>query len=76
MNYKKLDQWLKRNEVNCVSLIDDHDEGSFNPYGCDCCDSLATNTYSVHGYSPKYKEVFELGDICGDCLNYFYNGVN
>jgi hypothetical protein len=70
------EQFLKHNEVNCCSIITENDDGSFNPYGCDCCSSLATNTYECHGYAPKTKEVLGLGSICGDCICYFYNGAD
>jgi len=68
------ESYLKHNEVNCCSLTDQDDEGSFNPRGCDCCNGLASTTYAVSGYSPKNKKVFELGEVCGDCLCYFANG--
>ena len=71
---KKCEAFLKHNEVNCCTIIDNADEGSFNPNGCDCCNSLATTTYDCNGYAPKTKEVFELGSVCGDCIQYFYYG--
>lgn len=74
MRSNKCEKFLKINEVNCCSIIKENDEGSFNPNGCDCCQGLATNTYTCHGYSPKYKKIFELGEVCAECICYFYNG--
>lgn len=68
------ENFLKANEVNCCSIIRDHDDGSFNKNGCDCCNGLANTTYDCHGFSPKNKKIVELGSICGECLCYFYNG--
>lgn len=67
------EKFLKHNEVNSVSIINPDDEGGFT-LGCDVCNSLPNTTYSCNGYSPKHKKVYELGEVCGDCLNYFYNG--
>jgi hypothetical protein len=76
MNYQNCEKWLKKQGVNCVSLVDQYDEGHFSYSGCECCrDRLGNTVYSVNGYNPTDKKVYELGDICGDCLSYFYNGV-
>jgi hypothetical protein len=71
---KLCNDFLKINKVNCCSIIKDNDEGYFNRNGCDCCNGLATTTYDCNGYSPKTKQVVELGSICGECIGYFYNG--
>lgn len=70
---KVCEEFLEHNEVNCVTMINSEDEGSFTS-GCDVCNSLATTTYSCNGYSPIHKKIFELGEVCGECLMYFYNG--
>lgn len=68
------EKFLKINEVNCCSIIKDNDEGSFNRNGCDCCHGLATTTHECNGYNPKTKKVVELGEVCHECICYFYNG--
>lgn len=69
------EQFLKDSGVNCCSLIDSNDEGHFLWSGCDCCKSRhGTTIYQCHGYNPETKEVVDLGDICHDCICYFYNG--
>ena len=68
------EDFLKRNEVNCCSITEENDEGSFNRNGCDCCNGLATNTYTCSGFNPETREVVELGEVCADCICYFYNG--
>jgi len=70
----KCENFLSQNKVNCCSIKESENDPEFNPSGCDCCDSLATNTYECIGYNPESKEVIELGDICGECIDYFYNG--
>lgn len=68
-------EFLKINEVNCCSIINQDDESSFNPNGCDCCQSgYALNTYDCSGFNPKTRKIIELGYICHDCICYFYNG--
>ncbi len=74
MRSELCEQFLKSQGVNCVSIITQDDEGSFNSSGCDCCNGLACNTYDCHGYDPERKEVTEVGSICQDCICYFYNG--
>ena len=75
MRSKICEKFLKHNEVNCCSQVDSDNEGSFSWSGCDCCDNGLGNTvYECHGYSPKTKEVVELGDVCHECLCYFANG--
>ncbi len=69
------EDFLKRNEVNCCSIIADGDEGDFSPNGCDCCDNgLGCTTYDCNGYNPTGKHVVELGAVCHECICYFYNG--
>lgn len=69
------EKFLKINKVNCCSIIKDNDEGEFNRNGCDCCQTgLATTTYECNGWNPKVKKVVLLGDVCHDCMCYFYNG--
>ena len=73
---EKCEQFLKHNEVNTCDIIDNDSEGYFSWSGCDCCkNSLGQTVYDCHGYSPKNKEIYELGQICGDCIGYFYNGT-
>jgi len=71
---KLCEEFLKENEVDCCSLINSEDEGSFNYNGCDCCHGLATTTYECNGYNPKNKSIVLLGDVCHECILYFYNG--
>ena len=71
---KVCEDFLKHNEVNSCSIKNENDEGSYNRYGCDVCRGLATNTYECIGYAPKTKEVLDLGDVCHECICYFYNG--
>lgn len=71
---KVCEDFLKTNEVNCCSIISDSDEGSFNRNGCDCCGGLATTTYECNGYAPETNSVIFLGDVCPECICYFYNG--
>jgi len=73
MRSEVCENFLKHNEVQNCSIIDQNDEGSFTPGGCDCCNGLATNTYECHGYSKEHG-VMELGNICHECVCYFYNG--
>lgn len=71
----KCNEFLDRNEVNCCSMVNDQDEGRFSMSGCGCCETgLGDTVYDCNGYAPKTKEVVELGAVCGECLNYFYNG--
>jgi len=71
----KCEEFLTHNEVNCCTMIDSEDEGSFSMSGCDCCQTGLGNTvYACHGYAPKTNEVLEIGDVCGECLCYFANG--
>lgn len=71
---KKIEAFKKLNEVNCFSPIED--EGGFSWHGCDICENgLGTNVYAIHGYSPKHKKIFELGDTCHECLCIEYNGI-
>lgn len=65
--------FLKDNSVNNCSIANDHDEGSFNSNGCDCCHGLACTTYECNGFNPETKQVVQLGDVCGECISYFYN---
>ena len=66
-------EFLSINEVNCCSIINDH-EGSFSPQGCDCCNSgLGQTVYECNGYNPTDKSVVEIGDVCSECIQYFYN---
>jgi len=79
MNYKKCNEFLKENEVNCCSIIESEQENDaqFSYSGCDCCqDGLGNNVYNCNGYNPENKEIVDLGQICGECLNYFYNGID
>lgn len=71
---KLCEKFLKENKVNNCSIIKDADEGSFNNNGCDCCHGLAATTYECHGYSPKNKSIILLGEVCHECICYFYNG--
>ena len=71
---KLIEAFKRHNKVNCISIEND-DEGSFNPNGCDVCNSLAQDTYVMSGYAPKTKEVLELGDVCHDCICVEYNGI-
>jgi len=72
--------WYKKtNEVNTISIvqIDGEDtQAEFNKSGCDCCDSLAIDTYQTTGYSESKKDILELGDICRQCLCVEYNGID
>lgn len=67
-------KFLTQNGVNCVSLIDEEADSKFSQNGCDCCQSLACDTYETEGYSPKTRLVVSTGDVCRECLCYFYNG--
>ena len=68
-------KFLKNNEVNTVSIKHDNDEGSFSNHGCDCCNTgLGNNVYECIGYNPNTKQVVDLGDVCSQCICYFYNG--
>lgn len=72
---EKCEQFLKNSGVNCCSLIDSNDDGHFSWRGCDCCKNrLGTTVYQCHGYNSETKSVIELGDICQNCICYFYNG--
>ncbi len=71
------EKFLKDNGVNCVSVlnIETEDEGHFSWSGCDCCKNrLGTTVYDCYGYDPKQKKAVEIGQICHDCICYFYNG--
>jgi len=72
--------WYKKtNEVSNISIIqfDGEDtQAEFNKRGCDCCDSLATDTYQTIGYSESKKDILELGDICRQCIYIEYNGID
>lgn len=71
----KCEQFLKINEVDCCSIIKDDDEGSFSMSGCDCCENgLGTTVYECNGFNPKTREIVSLGDVCHECICYFYNG--
>lgn len=73
-------QFLKQQGVNCVSIISDDESGEnpdphFSWRGCDCCQTgLGNSVYDCHGYDPKSKSVVEIGQVCGECICYFYNG--
>lgn len=69
------EKFLKINKVNCCTIISENDEGSFSHNGCECCRSgLGTTVYECNGYSPKQKTIVVLGDVCSECICYFYNG--
>jgi hypothetical protein len=71
---KLCEKFLKHQGINCVSIDEGCIDPSFNPSGCDCCEGLATDTYECSGYDPERKEVVSGFAICGECINYFYNG--
>ena len=72
---KKCEKFLRINEVNCCSIIGENTEPSFNRNGCECCESgYQLDTYPCNGFNPKTKKVVELGEVCHDCICYFYNG--
>lgn len=72
---KKCEQFLKHNKVDDCTMTIDDDEGNFSNSGCDCCmTGLGNIVYECEGYSREHGEVFQLGEICGDCIAYFYNG--
>lgn len=68
------EKFLKENEVNCCSVIKDNDEGTFTSNGCECCKTSGCTAYECHGYNPKTKSIVMLGEVCHDCICYFYNG--
>jgi hypothetical protein len=75
---KLCNKFLKDQGVNCCS-IDEREyspnEGHFSWRGCDCCKTGLGNTvYDCIGYDPKTKTVVEIGQVCSDCICYFYNG--
>lgn len=69
------DEFLSENEVQNCSMIESEDEGSFSRSGCDCCQTgLGVTIYACNGWNPKARKVVELGDVCHECICYFYNG--
>lgn len=79
MRSTRCEVFLKNHGVNTCTIKQDEDgndgEAHFSSHGCDACDNgLGNNVYECEGYSPKKKEVVDLGDICHECICYFYNG--
>lgn len=72
------EKFLKDNGVNCCSIIENNyiENGEYFSWrGCDCCKNRKGSTvYDCHGYNPESKSIVELGQVCGDCIGYFYNG--
>lgn len=69
------DKFLEENEVQSCSIESDEDEGSFSSSGCECCQNgLGTTVYECIGYRPRTNTIVNLGDVCHECICYFYNG--
>jgi hypothetical protein len=74
MRAELCEDFLKYYKVNNCSIIDSNDEGHFSYIGCDVCNIKGCIVFDCNGYAPKTKEILELGEVCGDCIYYFYNG--
>jgi hypothetical protein len=68
------EEFLKSNEVNCCTAIDSDMESHFSHSGCDCCGQGGADVYDCNGYSAIHEQIFDLGEVCHECLYYFAIG--
>jgi len=70
---------IKQFQGDCANISQENneDEGQFSWNGCDIIHDdyrLGNTVYQVAGFNPLTKDIFRLGNICGQCLQYIING--
>lgn len=71
-----VDRFMRKHGVNTMSQMNENDSGNFSRSGCDCCShGLGNTVVEVVGFNPRSKEIVDLGDICMECIEIYYNGV-
>jgi len=77
-----LERWMKRQDIATLSVRQNEEAGEreesyFSHSGCDVCSpGLGNNVYDVIGYSPEDHEVYEVGQVCHECLAAEANGFD
>ena len=72
---KRIESFLTREGVNCLSEVDSNNEGYFSPQGCDICgDNLGNTVFDCAGFNTATNEIQDGYTICADCLYYITNG--
>lgn len=70
-------RFMEYNGVNSLYMKDQEADSCFSNSGCDCCSlGLGNNIYEVVGFAPRSHEVVDVGEICDECLEIHYNGVD
>ena len=79
MNREKYKEYEARvahflKEEGLTSVSSTGDENEFSWTHCECCgSSFGGSRYTVSGYAPETREVFEY-EVCDDCLYYLEYG--
>lgn len=67
-NLEQVMQFMKDENINCLSQKEENQGTYFTWSGCDCCnDGLGATVEDCTGFNPDTKEIQEY-KICGDCL--------
>lgn len=71
----KIDAFLKRKKLNCLTTIEYKPNKHFSMRGCDiCADGLGNDVYDCNGYSPDDGQVYDGFEVCHECLCIIHNG--